>query len=120
MSNVGRENCYTCRQCGGHTVTVDRDEGVTPAFINCRASGREGDCRGVAESAGYPEAPRPKHIPEPQFEWRKYPDKMIEKLPLNQREHALRGGLFLVKIGSAERDLEGYWRDARGTVRRLK
>src|SRR3974377_965449 len=33
------ENVYTCRKCGGHTVTVDRDEGVTPFMIGCRESG---------------------------------------------------------------------------------
>lgn len=33
-----RTNRYTCGTCGGHIITVDRDEGVTPMFLNCRAT----------------------------------------------------------------------------------
>lgn len=63
--NEPRENVYTCLKCRGFTVTLDVDEGVTSFMLNCRASGREGDCDGMAVSAMYPKGPRPPHIPEP-------------------------------------------------------
>lgn len=115
---VGRMNVYTCRLCRGYTVTIDRDEGTTPFLIGCRASGREGDCKGQAESAFYPQGPKPPHIPEPAWEWVTFSGD-IEKLPPMQREHARLGGLFLQKIGSAEKLPEGYERDKHGSIRRL-
>lgn len=97
-----RINVYTCRECGGHTVTVDVDEGVTPFMIRCRA-GKEVDaadagilrynqaleeygirirprptvkrgCHGMAYSSFYPRGPKPPHIGEPAWEWYKPTD----------------------------------------------
>ena len=48
MSNVGKVNVYRCK-AAHYLVTVDRDEGVTPAFIPCRQSG----CRHPATSCQY-------------------------------------------------------------------
>ena len=39
-------NVYVCQKCGGLTVTVDVDEGVTPFMLGCRATGKESDCDG--------------------------------------------------------------------------
>lgn len=38
MTLIGKKNRYTCRECGGHIITIDRDAGTSPAFIKCRAS----------------------------------------------------------------------------------
>lgn len=93
-----RENVYVCRKCGGHTGTVDIDKGVTPFMIDCRASGCEGDCDGMAYSSFYPKGPRPPHIAAPAWEWyrptlafaqdeeRKYPGSLY---------HFEQGGLWL-------------------------
>ena len=36
----GYKNIYTCPKCGGQTVTIDVDEGVTPFMLRCRATGK--------------------------------------------------------------------------------
>ena len=94
----GRENVYVCPVCQGFTVTVDVDEGVTPAFIDCRASGNERDCLGMAASSFYPEGPRPAHIPPPAWEW--YKPTITEARAEDRKfsgmaDPARRGGLFL-------------------------
>jgi|HubBroStandDraft_2_1064218.scaffolds.fasta_scaffold74636_4 hypothetical protein len=94
---MNRENVYTCEKCGGYTVTVDIDEGVTPFMLKCRASGKEGDCEGVALSAMYPKGPRPAHIPEPSWEWYKPSAKEIAAMPASWRDHYRKGGLHLRK-----------------------
>lgn len=89
----GRENAYRCRDCGGLTVTIDVDDGVTPMFLACRASGREGDCPGTAGSMMYPQGPRPAHIPEPAWEW--FRPRTVQGLDAETRDHVQRGGLLL-------------------------
>lgn len=37
MGKKGAVNVYRCRECGGETVTVNLDDGVTPMFLRCRA-----------------------------------------------------------------------------------
>ena len=93
MSVHGSENVYTCPECGGLTVTVDIDVGVTPFLLGCRASGREGDCGGLAESAFYPAGKRPSHIPEPVWEWYRPTDAEVEKMSPAMQEHIHAGGL---------------------------
>ncbi|HUD74796.1 MAG TPA: hypothetical protein VMQ76_06965 [Terracidiphilus sp.] len=95
---ITRENVYTCQKCGGLTVTVDIDEGVTPFMIGCRASGNETDCNGDAYSAFYPKGPRPPHIPKPSWEWYKPSDKEVNSFPESWRDHYRKGGLHLRKI----------------------
>lgn len=46
----GKLNIYVCDTCRGHIVTRDVDEGVTPAFLNCRATE---DCEGTMQSSMY-------------------------------------------------------------------
>jgi hypothetical protein len=45
-----RLNQYVCRTCGGVITTIDRDEGVTPMMLACRATT---DCDGSMFSAMY-------------------------------------------------------------------
>lgn len=94
---MSRENVYTCPKCEGFTVTVDIDEGVTPMFLNCRASGEEGDCDGMAVSAMYPKGPRPARIPEPAWEWFKPDGDEYENLSPAMKDHVDRGGLDIRK-----------------------
>lgn len=87
-----RVNCYTCESCGKHTTTVDVDEGVTPAFIECI------HCNGMSRSNMYPkDRPIPDHLPEPTHEWY-MPD--INNLTIEEevcRDHIEQGGLLMRK-----------------------
>lgn len=88
-----RENVYVCPDCEGYTVTVDVDEGTTPMFLNCRASGGEGDCPGMAVSSMYPSGPRPAHIPAPAWEWFRLDAAALPAMSLAMQEHVRAGGL---------------------------
>ncbi len=93
MSSKGRENVYICPVCGGYTTTIDVDDGVTPMFLRCRATGKVGDCPGMAVSEMYPEGPRPAHIPPPAFEWYRPSDDEAAKMEPAMQEHVRKGGL---------------------------
>lgn len=95
----GRENVYTCQTCGGHTTTIDLDEGVTPFMIGCRA--KKG-CHGDAYSAFYPKGPRPAHIPAPSHEWYKPVGEELASMSEAMQEHVAKGGLNLRKIGETK------------------
>ena len=101
-SRVGRENVYTCETCGGYTVTVDRDAGVTPMFLACRASGALDidTCAGIAVSAGYPNVARPPYIPPPAWEWYRPTTRETHGLDAETFAHVRQGGLLLRKIGA--------------------
>lgn len=92
-----RENVYTCTKCGGYTVTVDVDDGITPFILRCRASGKEGECNGRAYSSCYPNGPRPAKIPPPAWEWFKPIGSEYNKLSRDMKEHVDKGGLDLRK-----------------------
>lgn len=92
MSLVGRENVYTCQKCGGFTVTVDVDDGVTPMFMGCRA---KKNCDGYAGSAMYPPGPRPQHVPAPAWEWYRPAPEALSGLTVSERDHVEGGGLLL-------------------------
>lgn len=89
----GRINVYTCQTCGRQTVTIDRDEGVTPFYLSCRRP----RCPGPAQSACY-------RVPPgltPEMEWYKPP--AVEEIPEGFREHVRKGGLLLRDIATGER-----------------
>jgi hypothetical protein len=123
MSFKGKENVYTCDKCGGMTVTVDVDEGVTPFTLICRASGREGDCDGRAYSSMYPNGPRPPHIPEPSWEWYRPDAEEMKFLSGAMREHVERGGLEIRRREGSpvvpSLEPAGYFRDRHGSLRRV-
>ena len=50
MSFKGKKNIYVCETCKGHIVTVDRDDGVTPFMLRCRATP---ECTGMMKSSLY-------------------------------------------------------------------
>ena len=97
LAPPNRINVYTCQKCGGYTVTIDIHEGVTPFMLRCRASGREGDCHGMAQSSFYPsgEKPswKPSWVPDPAWEWFKPVGAEYRKLNRAMREHVNKGGL---------------------------
>ncbi len=92
-----RVNVYICPVCAGYTVTIDIHHGVTPFMLGCRASGRPGDCGGMAESSFYPKGPRPPHIPPPQWEWYTPLEGEYRRLNRDMREHVDKGGLMIRK-----------------------
>lgn len=120
-----RINVYVCQKCGGHTVTVDVDEGVTPFMIGCHAKestvhpAEGGDkayaealerdlgvrvkprnqpkraCDGMAHSSFYPRGPRPAHIGEPKWEWYKPEGAELAAMSKAMQEHVNKGGLAM-------------------------
>src|SRR5882724_11753926 len=96
-AKANRINVYVCPKCDGYTVTIDIHVGVTPFMLRCRASGKEGDCDGMAESSLYPEGPPPPWIPDPSWEWFKPVGSEYRKLSRDMKEHVDKGGLDLRK-----------------------
>jgi len=86
-------NAYICPKCGVGVVTIDRDEGVTPALIRCR--GTPG-CDGMARSCWYRP---PKDAPAPVLEWYRPTEKEAKRKGSGLYQHFLQGGLFLRVIG---------------------
>ncbi len=94
-----QRNVYICPSCAGQIVTIDREEGVTPFMLKCRAE--DGCHNGMMQSCFYIV---PDDCPEPQWEWYK-PDKAEydELDEYTRRDHVDRGGLLLRKIGEQGR-----------------
>lgn len=86
-----RINQYRCKECGGTITTIDRDPGVTPFMLACRATG---GCNGTMLSSTYRVAPGL----TPDHEWYK-PDS-LKGLSPGMRDHVERGGLLIRKIES--------------------
>ena len=84
-----RINQYTCRTCGKSIVTIDRDVGVTPAMLNCRATN---GCSGIMDSARYRVRPGLK----PNYEW--YKPGNLDVYDRDMREHIEKGGLDIREI----------------------
>jgi hypothetical protein len=83
-------NRYTCQSCGGVIITIDRDEGVTPFMLACRA---KPGCKGEMYSSFYRDVKG-----EPTFEWRKpTPDEYAKASPFMQ-QHFEMGGLDIYPI----------------------
>jgi hypothetical protein len=95
-----RLNAYHCTICGGYIVTIDRDEGVTPMFLACRATR---GCPGRSVSMGYPKLPWPAHAPEPvpRWEWYRPTLKWARRKGPGMVEYVQRGGLEIREIGAA-------------------
>lgn len=90
MSLQNPLNRYTCDTCRSSIVTVDRDEGVTPFMLGCRASP---GCPGMMQSSFYRDVRG-----AATFEWRKLtPEQLIKASPA-MREHARMGGLDIFRL----------------------
>lgn len=99
---AGAVNAWKCDVCGGLTVARHADEGVTPMFLACRASGDVEGCGGTAVSSGYPSAPIPERIME-RLEWEWYKPGVLERLAMSSemQEHINRGGLALRRLAES-------------------
>lgn len=86
---IPRINQYTCETCGGVITTIDRVEGTTPMFLNCRATP---GCEGRSVSSMYRVNP---HL-KPDWEW--YRPKKAKGA---NREYVEMGGLLIRRIGEA-------------------
>lgn len=93
-----RINAYTCEACGGVTVTVDRDRGVTPFIIVCRA---RPDCDWRATSAFYRP---PDGVGEPTHEWYRPSEPETAALGESTQRHVAQGGLLLRPIDPTRRE----------------
>ena len=90
-SMKGRKNIYTCETCGGHVVTVDRDEGVTPFAIQCRSAPI--GCPGTMYSSMYRVFDQ-----RMRASWEWYRPSAVEVLSDGERQHVKNGGLLLRRV----------------------
>lgn len=90
---VGKLNRYDCQTCDGLIITIDRDKGVTPFALACRATS---GCRGDMFSSFYQGA-----TGKPTFEWRKPTPVEYAAGSVGMRAHFDQGGLDLYPINGA-------------------
>lgn len=107
----GRKNAYTCDTCGESTITIDRDEGVTPFTLHCYATR---DCGGTMRSQFYVQ--NEKTEGQPAYEWRKPTRAEYRRMGDAMREHIDRGGLDIYPL---EGPSEGI-RDRHSPVRVIR
>lgn len=88
-----RLNRYDCNSCGGHIITVDRDNGVTPFALACRATK---GCNGDMYSSFYRGV-----FGRPTFEWRKATPAEYAAASAGMKAHFAQGGLDLHPINGA-------------------
>jgi hypothetical protein len=101
MMPAGAVNAWRCVACGGLTVAVHVDEGVTPMFLACR---RTDGCPGRAVSSGYPAPPVPDNVIDLlAWEWWKPTGRQYRRLSPEMRSHVDRGGLDLRPLTDAGR-----------------
>lgn len=90
----GKRNAYTCEECGGVVITVDKDQGTTPFMMGCLATPY---CDGTMSSSFYmgPLVNSPK---EATYEWRKpTPAEYAVAMPA-LKDHFDMGGLDIHPI----------------------
>ena len=97
MSEQHKRNAYTCKKCGGRTITIDLVTGVTPFMIRCRASD-DTDCVGMAVSSMYRIDQRTP------VAWGWYlPGKVeLQSMSPETVEHVKRGGLLPRRLTEEE------------------
>lgn len=95
--NIGMKNTYTCGQCKGRIVTIDREEGVTPFMLACRVTV---GCNAMMTSAFY----RCDQTLIPAWEW--YKPVSLKGLDADTREHVKKGGLLLQRIPANPHNIE--------------
>lgn len=95
----GKKNIYTCPKCGGHIVTVDTAEGVTPFMIPC-----EFGCQENMKSSMYRVFDQGMRA---DYHW--YRPSAAEVLPEGYRHHVEQGGLLLRKADGAPTNADVAW-----------
>lgn len=86
----GKKNKYTCKKCRGSIITIDRESGVTPMMLRCRATA---GCDGTMQSAMYRNVEG-----EPDFEWRQPTHRQYRKLSRDMQQHCDAGGLMIYPV----------------------
>ena len=108
MTPKGSINAWKCPTCGGLTVAIHVDDGVTPMFLACR---RTPGCTGMAVSSGYPSPPIPLHIRLLcEWEWFAPSSTQLKRYRREDPamyEHCRKGGLEIQPITDAGRRLLG-------------
>lgn len=87
-------NIYTCQTCGWKMITINRAEGVTPAFVSCE-NGCDPESFPTCISSMY-------RVPQtltPTYEWYRPSDEEMKDKP-HAVEHVRMGGLLLRKINT--------------------
>ena len=100
MSFKGKKNVYVCRRCGHRTVTIDRDDGVTPFIIACKAVA----CVGEAQSEMY--AVDQSLVPT--HEWYQPTSAELIRMSPAMRKHVRMGGLALREIEDGMEKTDGH------------
>lgn len=103
MEAANKVNVYKCEECGHETVTVNRDEGVTPFMIKCRAMNGV-TCKAMARSLMY----RVNQNRRPDWEWYRPDDAELTTKTEEEAAHVKRGGLLIRKLDSAGREYYGH------------
>jgi len=103
-SFIGKTNVYVCPVCRKSTITIDSAAGTTPFMMDCRASGKRGDCPGLARSCMYnprmfPLEFTPDSMPSPAWEWYRPGKSVVAALSVAEQDHVRAGGLLLRKHG---------------------
>lgn len=93
MSSKGKINQYTCATCGKSITTIDRDDGVTPMMLACRATP---GCWGTSVSHMYHSSLQSL---TPDHEWYR-PDKLPKDRDM--RQYVKQGGLLIRKLAQKE------------------
>lgn len=102
MEVSGAVNVYVCEKCGGKTVTVNRDEGVTPFMLACRVNNV--GCGGHARSSFY----RVDQNQTPDWEWYRPDEGELATLEPEWQHHIKSGGLKLRKLDAIGREKYGH------------
>lgn len=92
---MSKRNSYQCTTCGGIVFTEDRDEGVTPFMMGCRATD---GCDGTMESAFY-RLPDQAAKVRPHYVWRKPTAEEYAAMSSAMKTHIDQGGLDLHPLG---------------------
>lgn len=108
LPGIGAQNQYRCHQpdCERNLITIDRDHGVTPAFIACRTKdGVLTGCKGPMVSYGYPPInTKPKGLGPPTMEWYRPEASPLGYFDENPEmdQHIRRGGLALCTVAEGK------------------
>lgn len=84
-----KRNSYQCTTCRGIVFTEDRDEGVTPFMLDCRATE---ECHGDMHSAFY-RLPEQAALVRPHYVWRKPTSEEYAAMSKDMKFHIDQGGL---------------------------
>lgn len=91
--DVGAINGYRCDSCKKYILVIHADKGVTPMFLECKAT--EG-CGGRSVSLMYPKTPMPDELKAKiQWEWYRPNQEEFNTMDEAMKYHLRQGGLAL-------------------------